>query len=296
MSDTNDIVERPIPETRTDPINGAPEVARRHPVPEGALTYEPSERWVRGIVGDTTIVDSRHPFLVWEPGHAVPRYAFPLEEVRLDLLEAVPAPRESRHLGATTWYDLVVDGGRRPYAAWSYRGAELGGLLAFDWFGRKEPGVDHWFEEEEEIFVHPRDPYKRVDAIRSSRHVQVSLGDKVLADSRNPILLFETRLPVRYYLPPGDVDFSLLEATELHTSCPYKGTARYWSVPNVASGENIVWSYPDPLAATAAIADHLAFYNERVDITVDGVRLERPQTGFSPGRRAESHAAGSSGG
>jgi uncharacterized protein (DUF427 family) len=256
-------------------------LARRHPVPPGELTWEPSQRWVRATIGDVTVVDSHHPVLVWEPGRAVPRYVFPSSELRTDLLEEVPPPAEDLHPGATTWYDLVLGDKRYPHLAWAYGVGELAGHIAVDWFRRDGIGVDHWYEEEEEVFIHPRDPYKRVDPLPSSRHVQVAVGGQVVADTTRPILLFETRLPIRYYIPPEDVNFSLLEESDLETGCPYKGKARYWSVRGAPDADNIVWAYPDPVRAAGIIKDHVAFYNEVVDITVDGELLERPVSEFS---------------
>lgn len=256
-------------------------VSRRHPVPADELTWEPSERWVRGTIDRTTVVDSRHPLLVWEPGRAVPQYVFPRADVRTDLLEPAEPPAEPGHRGAVAWYDLVHAGRRYPKLAWAYGGDELADHIAVDWFRRPGPGVEHWYEEDEEVFVHPRDPYKRVDPLPSSRHVQVAVDGRVLADTTHPVLLFETRLPIRYYFPPEDVDFSALEESGLHTACPYKGTARYWSVRGVPGGDNIVWSYPEPIRAAAPIKNLLAFYNEVVDITVDGQRLDRPVSEFT---------------
>jgi uncharacterized protein (DUF427 family) len=262
-------------------VTNATRAARRHPVPDDGLTYEPSQRWVRGTVGTTTVVDSHHPVLVWEPGRAVPLYAFPRSDVRTDLLRRAAQPPTNKHPGADEWHDLAVDGTTLDNIAFSYAAPELADHIAFDWFRRSEPGVEHWYEEDQEIFVHPRDPYKRVDAIPSSRHVQVSINGTVLADTRQPILLFETRLPTRYYIPPQDVNFELLTPTDLQTRCPYKGIARYWSYRGAPVRANVVWSYPDPNPAAAQIRDHLAFYNEFVDITVDGEHLERPVTEFS---------------
>ncbi|MHB8505450.1 MAG: DUF427 domain-containing protein [Acidimicrobiales bacterium] len=259
--------------------DAAPHASRRHPVPAGELTYEPSGRWVRAVIGDTTVVDSRHAVLVWEPGLAVPSYAFPAADVRTDLLR--PTAAGAGHVGAAEWYDLDLEGRRYERLAWSWAPPELAGQLTLDWFRRRDPGVEHWYEEDEEVFVHPRDPYKRVDAIQSNRHVQVRLGPRLLADSRRPVLVFETRLPVRYYLPPSDVDFSLLSESALSTRCPYKGIARYWSVRDEPAGTDIVWAYPDPLPTVAAIRDHLAFYNEVVDITVDGQELPQVVSEFS---------------
>jgi uncharacterized protein (DUF427 family) len=249
--------------------------------PEGLL-WEPSERWVRGRRGDTTVVDSRHPVLVWEPALPVPQYAFPREEVREDLLRPAKNPPVGAHSGSRIFYDLEVDGELLENAAWTFPADDLAGHIAFEWFRRSGKGLDHWYEEEEEIFIHPRDPHKRVDAIPSSRHVRVEIAGTVVADTRRPVLLFETGLPVRYYIPGEDVRLDLLVPTEHGTGCPYKGTAEYWSWRDGAGvPPHVVWSYPDPLPAVGVIKGLLAFYNEAVDITVDGERLERPVTPFT---------------
>ncbi|MFC1432050.1 DUF427 domain-containing protein [Streptacidiphilus sp. N1-3] len=263
-------------------------------MPEGTITWEPSARRVRGTKGDTTVVDSRRPILVWEPGQAVPLYAFPREDVRTDLLRPAAAPETGRHSGSEVFYDLVLEDGETVAdAAWTFPGEELAGYIAFEWFQRVGRGLDHWFEEEEEIFIHPRDPYKRVDALLSSRHVQVEIGGVVVADTRTPVLLFETRLPTRYYIPRKDVRLDLFTPTELRTGCPYKGTAEYWSLADQGAEvpPNIAWSYPDPIPAAQAVRGHIAFYNEAVDIIVDGERLERPVTNFSSSLKAQREPA-----
>ena len=246
------------------------------------LLWEPSERWVRGRKGGVTVVDSRHPVLVWEPDFPVPLYAFPRDEVRTDLLRPAKNPPTGRHTGSRIFYDLLIDGELLENGAWTFPADDLAGHIAFEWFRRTGRGLDHWYEEEEEIFIHPRDPHTRVDVLPSSRHVRVEIGGTVVADTRRPMLLFETSLPTRYYIPREDVRLDLLVPTDHSTGCPYKGTARYWSW---RGGEdvppNIVWSYREPLPAVAAIKDRLAFYNEVVDITADGERLERPVTPFS---------------
>ncbi|OIJ92688.1 DUF427 domain-containing protein [Streptomyces colonosanans] len=249
--------------------------------PEGLL-WEPSERWVRGRTGDVTVVDSRRPVLVWEPGLPVPLYAFPREDVRADLLRPAKNAPTGTHTGSTVFYDLDIDGELLENAAWTYPADDLAGHIAFEWFRRSGRGLDHWYEEEEEIFVHPRDPHKRVDALPSSRHVRVEIGGTAVADTRRPVLLFETGLPVRYYIPREDVRLDLFASTDHATGCPYKGTARYWSYRSGAGvPPNVAWSYPDPLPAVAAVKGLVAFYNEAVDITVDGERVERPVTPFS---------------
>ncbi|MFB9677267.1 DUF427 domain-containing protein [Streptosporangium vulgare] len=166
----------------------------------GTFNWETGERWVRGIKGDVTVVDSRAPVLVWEASHPVPRYAFPEAEVRSDLLRPAAAPPTGVHEGSTVFYDLVIGGETVANAAWSY--PALPGHIAFEWFQHGGEVLEHWYEEEEEIFVHPRDPYKRVDPVPSSRHVRVEIDGRVVADTRRPVLLFETGLPTRYRSHP----------------------------------------------------------------------------------------------
>ncbi|MXM64545.1 DUF427 domain-containing protein [Streptomyces sp. HUCO-GS316] len=246
------------------------------------LLWEPSERWVRGTKGDVTVVDSRHPVLVWEPELPVPQYAFPREDVRQDLLRPAKHPRTGTHTGSQIFYDLEAGGELVENAAWTFPAEDLAGHVAFEWFRHPDRGLDHWYEEEEEIFIHPRDPHKRVDAMPSSRHVRIEIDGTTVADTRRPVLLFETSLPTRYYLPREDVRLDLFTPTDHHTGCPYKGTASYWSWRGEADvPPNIVWTYPDPLPAVHVVQGLLAFYNEAVDITVDGERLERPVTPFS---------------
>ncbi|ANS63463.1 hypothetical protein SLINC_1239 [Streptomyces lincolnensis] len=249
--------------------------------PEG-LAWEPSERWVRGVKGEVTVVDSRHPVLVWEPDVPVPLYAFPREEVREDLLRPAKNPPTGAHTGSSVFYDLDVDGAVVENAAWTFPAEDLAGHIAFEWFRHWHSGLDHWYEEEQEIFIHPRDPHKRVDAVPSSRHVQVEVGGMLVADTRKPVLVFETSLPTRYYIPREDVRLDLFVPTDHSTGCPYKGTARYWAWRGEGDvPRNILWSYPAPLPQVAAVQGLLAFYNEAVDITVDGERLPRPVTPFT---------------
>jgi uncharacterized protein (DUF427 family) len=248
--------------------------------PDG-ITFEPTDRWVRAKIGDMFVVDSKRALLLWESGTPVSTYVFPAEDVRTDLFAGAAEPSTRGRLLASHWYDMEVDGRRLERLAWRYDDGPLAGYVGLDWFGRQEPGVEHWYEEEEEVWVHPRDPHKHVDAIPSSRHVEVGLGGRTLADTRRPVILYETWLPTRYYIPAEEVDLGQLEETNLLTRCPYKGIASYWSVRDAPQGKNIVWSYRDPIPAVHMIKDHIAFYNEVVDITVDGAALEQPKTHFN---------------
>ena len=164
-------------------------------------------------------------------------------------------------------------------AVWSYEtpfdeGESYAGYLAFYW-----KKMDQWLEEDEEIFIHARNPYKRIDAIQSSRPVRVVLGGETVAESSQAHFLFETGMPTRYYIPTEDVRMDLLAPTETKTGCPYKGSAVYWSAEvGGEKYEDIVWSYPEPLPEVHKIAGLVCFYNEKVDdIFVDGEVTVKPE-------------------
>jgi uncharacterized protein (DUF427 family) len=246
-------------------------------------TY-PSERWVRAFIGDVTLVDSRDPLLFWEDGFPVPGYAFSAATVAMERLSEsreAPARRGFDFFGPKgqvhTWFDVSAGERVLPHAAWVLAG--LGDRIVFSW----RPGqIDRWQEEDTVVGSHPRDPFHRVDALPSSRHVQVSANGVMLADTRQPVLLFETGLPTRVYLPPADVDLGLLRAATTTSVCAYKGQAdRYWDVVDDPDLTSVAWSYSRPSAAVAEITGLVAFYNERVDIAVDGVALGRPSSPFS---------------
>lgn len=243
------------------------------------------DKWVRAYVGGTAVVDSRAPVLFYEDSFPVPGYAFGKSDVRTDLLRPSAGEPAGGHPlflprgPVVQWFDLEVEGRLIPRAAWIRDEAELRDLLIFSW----QPGVlDRWLEEDEEVAVHPRDPHKRVEAIASSRHIKVAVGGVVLADSNRPVLLFETELPTRYYLPRDDVNFDALTSSANTSLCPYKGEAdQYWSVVGQPEAKNVAWSYSAPFPAVAKIAGRVAFYNEFVDITLDGVIMDRPVSLFS---------------
>jgi len=233
--------------------------------------------------------------LFWEEHFPVPHYAYRREDVRTDLLRptSTEPPREPFFAlpkgPVSQWFDLEVSGRTIAHAAWVRDDPKLADRVIFSW---QRGLLDRWLEEEEEVGEHPRDPYSRVDALPSSRHVSVSLGGVMLGDTKSPVLLFETELPTRYYLPRKDVNFDVLTPTSTQSTCPYKGVAdQYWSVADSPEGANIAWSYSDPLPAVGRIKDMVAFYNEITDVEVDGVTLERPVSPFS----AKEHRPGSQG-
>jgi uncharacterized protein (DUF427 family) len=240
-----------------------------HLFPLGELRYEPIAQRVRGELAGQTVVDSKDVWLYWEPGRHVPGWCFSRADVRADVLRSVE-PRERERSAAVT---EVFDIGDRERVAWVFADPDLEGRVAIDYYR-----LDRWFEEDEQVVGHPRDPFKRVDTRRSSRHVRVHLDGELVADSSRPLLLFETGLPVRYYLPPEDVRTDLFGQSATRTLCAYKGEASYLSFGG--DGE-AAWFYPDPLADNAAIRHQISFFNERAAIEVDGVRLETPETPWS---------------
>jgi uncharacterized protein (DUF427 family) len=242
------------------------------------LELEPSPRWVRAQFNGEYIADSKRVLLAREKGR-LPLYYFLKEDVRVDWLEK---GRRSDAGDRKQYWNLKVGERIVESAAWSYPNPTPERTALKDYIALKWNQMDHWFEEEEEVFVHPRDPYKRVDVMPSSRHIRVEIEGVIVAETRRPYLLFETGLPTRYYIPPEDVRMELLEPSPAHTECPYKGSAVYW---NVHIGDkihrNIVWGYPDPIPEAPKIKGLLSFYNEKLDIYVDDVLEEKPESPWS---------------
>lgn len=245
-----------------------------------AIRFERSGRRVRAVLNGTTIADSTHAMLMLEKKR-LPVYYFPETDVRRELL--VPTSRLEHHAGhgQAQYWTLKLGSREAAEAAWSYPDpefAQLKGYVAFYW-----NKMDQWYEEDDEVFAHPRDPYHRVDVLQSSRRVKVVLGGEVVAETDQPRLLFETNLPTRYYIPKLDVRMDLLTPTDLHTRCPYKGEASYWTVTvGGQEFENIVWAYPAPIPEIPKLENLLCFYNEKVDaIYVDGELQTKPKTPWS---------------
>ena len=248
--------------------------------PQGDPPRVAGYKWIRGYVAGHKVVDSRQFMFVWEIPYW-PWWFFARSDIAADLVERTDAePTNSAAAGATR-YDLVVGDRTLENAAWGhpYRTDELADLVAIEF-----EALDHWFEEDVEVFVHPRGPFTRVDALASSRHVTVSIDGTVLAESTKPTVLFETGVPARYYLPMTDVRMDLLQTSDRRSSCPYKGDAQFWSA-HVANRivDDIAWSYALPRHESLAIAGLVCFYDELVDIDIDGIRQSRPITHFTAG-------------
>jgi len=243
-----------------------------------APRIEPCHKRVRCYLAGQLVADTIHPVLVWEGPH-YPVYYLPAADIRAELVPSGQT-RHSPSRGEAQILDVKVATATAVAAALRYPGsprAELRDLVRLDWDSMSE-----WLEEDEPVYTHPRDPYKRVDILASTRHVRVELDGVTVADSRQPRILFETGLPPRYYLPLTDLRMDLLRPSDAASHCPYKGTASYWSVTTgQAEHRDIAWMYRFPLPESQKIAGLACFYNERVDIDLDGERQERPRTHFS---------------
>ena len=255
------------------------------------LRFEPTAKRIRARLDGATVVDTTGAMLAWEPSRVVPTYAVPVVDVRGEL---VPAPVDAApmrpvrlradgppvldpstpfaaHTTAGAPLTLRADGGERRGAAFRPADPDLAGFVGLDF------SAFDWLEEDDEVVAHPRDPFHRVDVRRSSRQVRIERDGRLLAESARPVLVFETALPARTYLPPADVRLDLLEPSPTRTACAYKGVASYLAL----AGVDVAWSYPEPLPDAGELAGLVCFFDEHVDTTVDGVARERPVTPWS---------------
>jgi uncharacterized protein (DUF427 family) len=237
---------------------------------------EPVPRRIRAVLAGRTVLDTTRARYVWEwPNY--PQYYVPIEDVDPGV---IVDEDHTTHLSRGTARRLGLQVGEvgRPGVAWLYADDALEGLsgtVRFTW-----DALDIWYEEDEQVFVHPRNPYTRVDAIRSGRRVRIALDGVVLAESASSVMVFETGLPTRYYVPRTEVDFDQLVPSDTVTECPYKGvTSAYWSVRAGESLEpDLAWAYDFPTRQLLPIAGLVSFYNEKVDVILDGRMLEPPTT------------------
>jgi uncharacterized protein (DUF427 family) len=242
------------------------------------IKVEPCHKRIRAYLDGELVVDTLGALLVWEGPH-YPTYYVPAPDVRV-ALRPTGATQHSPSRGEAETLDVVTPSGSAAGAALRYPDSPieaLRGAVRLDW-----AAMDEWLEEDEPVYTHPRDPYTRVDILASSREVRVELDGVTLASSHSPRILFETGLPPRYYLPIGDLRMDLLRPSGTQTHCPYKGTAGYWTVEiDGRRYEDLVWIYRVPLPESQKIAGLACFYNEKVDLFVDGIQQERPRTHFS---------------
>ena len=244
--------------------------------------FEACQKRLRVMFNGEVVADSTDVQYLCESSH-IPVYYFPLGDVRQDLLVATDLVTHCPFKGDAKYWTVKVGDKEAENAVWTYptpypETAELKDYVAFYW-----DRMDHWFEEDEEVFVHARDPKVRLDILDSTRPVRIMVAGQVVGESTRARMLFETGLPTRYYLPKEDVRTEFLQPSERHSNCPYKGTASYWhlNIDNEIFGD-LVWSYPEPVAEASRIKDYLCFFNEQVEaVLVDGIEMPRPVTKWS---------------
>jgi len=253
------------------------------PVPPtgSVLFFDPVPHRLRGFFGGETVFDTVGARLLYETAH-LPVYYVPEDDLRHELLEPSDSETHCPHKGVASYRSIRVGNRVEEDAVWTYPepiapAAFLAGHAAFYW--RK---LDEWFVEDEQVFGHPRDPYHRIDTYRTARPVRVSVDGETVAESTRAVALFESGLPARFYLPADDIRMDLLEPSEKTSRCAYKGVATYWHVRlGDTLHEDLAWTYAEPEDDGRAIGGLICFFNERVDLEVDGEEQERPVTQWS---------------
>jgi uncharacterized protein (DUF427 family) len=262
-----------------------------------SLRYEATSKRVRASLSGEPVADTCEARLIWEPRRVVPTYAVPIAALTAQLVPAGAESGADEEVGVRlpAFSSRPILDPTVPFAAHSCAGT------AFDVIAGEETGAGaafrpedsdladyvilefaafEWREEDEPVVSHPHDPFGRIDVLHSSRHVRVEHDGRLLADSKRPMLLFETLLPPRFYLPRGDVAVRL-EPSDTATYCAYKGRASYYSIPG--GPRDVAWAYHDPLHDAEPVRDRICFFDERLDVTVDGKRRDRPITPWSDG-------------
>jgi uncharacterized protein (DUF427 family) len=218
---------------------------------------------VRAVVDGRTVLDTTRAKLLYETG-IMPRLYVPIEDFDAEVLARTDHRTHCPFKGDASYWSVTVNGSSRDNAVWAYESplAEAAWLEGYASLYPEQ--ADEWWVEDERTLGQLRDPFHRIDVLPSSRRVRITAGDEVLADTDRALLLFETGLPPRAYVPRADVR-APIEPAEKRTVCPYKGEARYWDVGGVAEA---AWSYEYPRPESTGIAGHLAFDPERVDVRI----------------------------
>lgn len=250
-----------------------------------SLRYQPTAKRIRVCLGGEPVADTCDAVLVWEPRRVVPTYAVPRDAFTAQLVpaggdsgdDAIPGFLDpsvpfTEHTCPGTGFDVIAGDETGAAAAYQPEDPDLAGYLILDF------ATFEWREEDEHIVAHPHDPFHRIDVLRSRRHIRIELDGRPLAESTRSALLFETSLPTRCYLPREDVTAALAPSPTV-TYCAYKGRAAYFSLPGGPA--DVAWTYHEPLLEAEPVRDRICFYDEHVDVIVDGVRRERPVTPWS---------------
>src|SRR5215469_10429545 len=250
------------------------------PLPKRLLYAEPLRRRMRVRFGGVWIADSEDVILLFEPGRYPVAY-FPKSDVSADALERTEYTTQHHELGLTSWYIVRAGEQSAPRGAWQHvnlpdYASELRGRAAFAWHA-----MDAFYEEDERIVGHAADSYHRIDIRQTSRNLMVRHSDRIIADTKRPLVLYESGFAPRWYVPRVDVDESALTPVDRQTFCPYKGLCGYYNIDNA---QLAVWSYPEAYPEVGRIANLLSFEPDIVSVQLDGKQLH-----LEPGQTVIPH-------
>jgi uncharacterized protein (DUF427 family) len=250
------------------------------PLPKRLLYAEPLRRRMRVRFGGSWIADTEDVVVLFEPGH-YPMAYFKEADVTPGTLESSGHTTQHPDLGPTSWYIVRSGEKRAARGAWQHIGLptyaqELKGRVAFAW-----PAMDAFFEEDERIMGHAADSYHRIDIRLSSRNLMVRYGDRIIADTKRPLALYESGFAPRWYVPRADTDQSALTPVGHRTFCPYKGLCSYY---DIGEARLAAWSYREAYAEVSRINDLVSFEPDIVSVQLDGVQLH-----LAPGQTVIPH-------
>ncbi|MDA9425971.1 MULTISPECIES: DUF427 domain-containing protein [Bradyrhizobium] len=246
-------------------------------LPKRLLYVEPLRRRMRVHFGGHWIADSEKVLLLFEPGRYPVAY-FPATDVSPQVLERTEHITQHADLGPTSWYSVRADEQHiAARGAWQHtnlpsHAGDLQGLIAFAW-----RAMDAFYEEDERVLGHAADPYHRIDIRQASRNLVVAHQGRVIADTKRPLVLYESGFAPRWYVPRADVDESALTPVKLQTFCPYKGLCSYYSI---GEARQAAWSYLDAYPEVRRISNLVSFEPDIVTVHLNGtqMRLEAGQS------------------
>lgn len=246
------------------------------PLPARLLYAEPLRRRMRVLFADRWIVDSEDVVLLHEPGRYPVAY-FPAENIEGSVLLSEDRITQHQDFGDTQWFTVRIPERQATHAAWQHiapprHAAVLGGRIAFAW-----RAMDAFYEEDERIVGHAADAYHRIDIRSTSRHLVVHDGDRVVADTKRPVALYESGFAPRWYVFRADVDDSVLEPVAGQTFCPYKGIASYY---DIGVHKRAAWSYVNAWSEVSRVRNLVSFEPDKIEVRLDGnqLHLEPGQT------------------
>jgi uncharacterized protein (DUF427 family) len=250
------------------------------PLTERLLFVEPLRRRMRVRLGERWIADSEGVVLLHEPGRYPVAY-FPRVDIQADALVAEDRVTNHPELGKVNWFTVAAGDREANHAAWQYTelpayATAVEGRVAFAW-----RAMDAFYEEDERIVGHAADAYHRIDIRATSRHLVVRDGDRVIADTRRPLVLYESGFAPRWYVPRDDVVQSALEPVEGQTFCPYKGLASYYTI---GTRKRAAWSYVNAWPEVGRVSNLVSFEPDKIDVYLDGQQLH-----LEPGQTVVSH-------